>query len=52
MLIKQNKAALVESADDVEFILGWKSVGRAETIKQFSINFDGFNDDEKKFLTF
>lgn len=52
MLIKQNKAALVESADDVEFVLGWKSFGRTETIKQLAINFDGLNDDEIKILNF
>lgn len=52
MLIKQNKAALVESADDVEFFMGWKSVGKTESIKQFAINFDGLSDDEKKILNF
>jgi len=52
MLIKQNKAALVESADDIEFMLGWKPNQKNQNIKQFSINFDQFSAEEQKFIPF
>lgn len=52
MLIKQNKAALVESADDIEFMLGWKPNQKNQNIRQFSINFDQFSAEEQKIYTF
>lgn len=52
MLIKQNKAALVESAQDVEFLLGWKSTKADQNIKQLTINFEQLSNDEKKILNF
>lgn len=52
MLIKQNKAALVESADDIEFLLGWSSTSKTQTVKQYAINFDHFTNEEKKIINF
>lgn len=50
-LIKQNKAALIESADDLEFLLGWKP--KANNIpKQTSINFNTFNTEEQLILNY
>ncbi|QKG79231.1 DNA-processing protein DprA [Tenuifilum thalassicum] len=52
-LIKQNKAALIEDADDLTFMLGW-SLDRVadKKIQQYSINFEQFSEDEKKILNF
>lgn len=52
MLIKQNKAALVESVDDIAFLLGWKTENRGDPIRQYTINFEQFSEEEKKILTF
>ncbi|MGE0076797.1 MAG: DNA-processing protein DprA [Bacteroidales bacterium] len=50
-LIKQNKAALIESADDIEFFLGWKSNAKNKIV-QTSIDFDSLNPDEQKILAY
>jgi DNA processing protein len=50
-LIKQNKAALVESADDLEFLMGW-TTSKVNSSRQYSINFDKFSADEQKILNF
>ncbi len=52
MLIKQNKAALIESADDLEFYLGWKPSTNSPQVKQFTIDFSSFSLEEQKILDF
>jgi DNA processing protein len=37
LLIKTNKAALIESADDIEFQLGWDSPGAKKTENQLTL---------------
>ncbi|PKP34655.1 MAG: DNA-protecting protein DprA, partial [Bacteroidetes bacterium HGW-Bacteroidetes-15] len=37
LLIKTNKAALIESADDIEFQLGWDSPNEKRTDNQLSL---------------
>ncbi|MDD3567646.1 MAG: DNA-processing protein DprA [Bacteroidales bacterium] len=37
LLIKSNKAALIESADDIEFQLGWESSSRKSEVKQLQL---------------
>jgi len=50
-LIKQNKAALIESADDIEFLLGWKP-NIKNIPKQTTIDFNTFNVDEQIILNY
>lgn len=50
-LIKQNKAALVESADDIEFLLGWKPNKKSHP-KQTTINFEAYSSDEQEILNY
>lgn len=50
-LIKQNKAALVESADDIEYLLGWQ-VKSASIPKQTSIDFESFSAEENQILSY
>lgn len=45
-LIKYNKAALVECAEDIEFMLGWKHSGTAEPVQK--VLFDDMTENEKK----
>jgi len=45
-LIKYNKAALVECAEDIEFILGWKYVGTPEPVQK--VLFNDMTENEKK----
>ena len=44
-LIKQHKAYLIESANDIEYILGWK--GNAKNKQKQNVLFVEFSDDEK-----
>lgn len=46
MLIKQNKAALIESASDIEFQLGWESPSANPKVTQPTL-FPNLTDDEK-----
>ena len=46
-LIKTNKAALIESVSDLEYILGWDSKKKKDTI-QFAIPIAQMSDDENK----
>jgi len=50
-LIKQNKAALVETAEDIEFLLGWKTNFK-NTPKQTQINFNDFSPEEKSIINY
>jgi len=45
-LIKYNKAALVECAEDIEFILGWKFMGSPEPVQK--VLFNDMTENEKK----
>ena len=45
-LIKQNKAALIESAEDIEFLLGWEKPGEVKKPTQ-TILFPVLSDEEK-----
>ncbi|HPD94255.1 MAG TPA: DNA-processing protein DprA [Tenuifilaceae bacterium] len=49
LLIKQNKAALIENATDIEYMLGWK-INNDTKQKQLIINFDSFTSDEQKII--
>lgn len=49
LLIKQNKAALIENATDIEYMLGWK-INDGTKQKQLIINFDSFTSDEQKII--
>ena len=51
LLIKQNKAALVESAEDVEFLLGWKSCSETNP-RQTSLNLNVLTNDEILVLSY
>lgn len=51
LLIKQNKAAMVETAEDIESLLGW-DIERKTEKKQLTINFDSFSAEEQKILNF
>jgi DNA processing protein len=46
-LIKTNKAALVQSADDVAYIMGWELPGAAKKSRQHEL-FVVLNEDEEK----
>ena len=46
-LIRCNKAALVESGDDIEYLLGWKSSAIAAPVIQQEL-FPGMTENEKK----
>lgn len=50
-LIKQNKAALIETAEDVEFLLGWKP-NLKNTPRQTQINFNDFSPEEKLIINY
>lgn len=50
-LIKQNKAALIESADDIEFLLGWKP-NVVSVCKQTVIDFNTFTNEEQIILSY
>ncbi len=50
-LIKQNKAALVETADDIEFLLGWKPNKNGQGT-QTRINFDSFSVEEQSIVNY
>lgn len=45
-LIKQNKAALIESAKDIEYIMGWEKSSTKPTISQASLFID-LSDEEQ-----
>lgn len=49
-LIKQNKASLIESADDIEFLLGWKP--QKTSPKQTAVNLNIFSNEEQLILNF
>jgi len=48
-LIKANKAALIESADDIEFLLGWEPSDAKKPPKQIAL-FTEISKEEKKIL--
>lgn len=48
-LIKSNKAALIESADDVEFQLGWESPATRKEVKQLQISPELTQDEQQVF---
>lgn len=50
-LIKQNKAALIESADDIELLLGWKP-NKKNAPKQTAIHFDEFDTEAQTILNY
>jgi DNA processing protein len=50
-LIKSNKAALVETANDIEYFLGWEPKNIRKQPKQIVL-FSEFTEDEKKIVEF
>ena len=50
-LIKSNKAALVETADDIEFLLGWEPVNIKKQPKQIVL-FSELSDDEQRIVEY
>lgn len=50
-LIKANKAALIETADDVEFLLGWEPANIQKPPKQIVL-FSELTDDEQKIVDY
>jgi DNA processing protein len=50
-LIKANKAALIETADDVEFLLGWEPASIQKPPKQIVL-FSELTDDEQKIVDY
>jgi DNA processing protein len=48
-LIKSNKAALIESADDVEFQLGWESPASKMEVKQLQLTPELTQDEQQVF---
>lgn len=50
-LIKRNKAALLENANDLEEYLNWTKSTKSQPRQTF-IQFDSFNNNEQKILTF
>lgn len=50
-LIKANKAALIESADDVEFLLGWEPINIKKPPKQIAL-FSEMNEHEQKIVDY
>jgi DNA processing protein len=48
-LIKTNKAALIESADDVEFQLGWESPASKMEVKQLQLTPELTQDEQQVF---
>jgi len=49
-LIKQNKAALIESAKDIEYIMGWEKENKKDANDKQVQLFVDLNDDEKNLL--
>lgn len=51
MLIKSNRAALIQSAADIRYIMGWENEDHTNKVKQKSLFVD-LNEDEKKLVDF
>ncbi|MCD4745384.1 MAG: DNA-protecting protein DprA, partial [Bacteroidales bacterium] len=49
-LVKTNKAALIQSADDIKYIMGWESVSSKHTPKQHKL-FVNLSSEEEILLT-
>ena len=48
-LIKTNKAALIESADDIEYIMGWEPANSVSAPKQITL-FSNLSEDENRII--
>ncbi len=51
MLIKSNRAALIQSAADIKYIMGWEDENKVKPSPQKQLFVD-LNDDEKKLVSF
>lgn len=49
MLIKSNKAAVIESVKDLEYVLNWDVNLKSQGV-QFALNFDNFTAEENKII--